>query len=228
MATGSKKGSAELIIFSEIEGGFGDDFDWEYANSRCVPHPNGDPKHSLYLSIYRALEHIPLENFGRLYLTTRDGRTLGLDPEDSVDIDNDRPYWVYQELCPIFPVVVSKLSPGKFASYITDQKNKTYVPKIVFADLKTINFDDPTNTGNIGGLYDKKIPHLMSCVAAVTADDGKANKTLDRSQIESFSFQVIRAGIFAADASGIRMYRMPDVDAIKQLDYDWGRSAMIL
>ena len=39
MATGSKKGSKEQIIFIEVEGGFGTDFDWKDAEARCVPHP---------------------------------------------------------------------------------------------------------------------------------------------------------------------------------------------
>ena len=61
MATGSKKGSAERLIFIEVEPGFGDYFDWKYAGERTVPHPNGDPKHSVYLSVYRALEHTPVD-----------------------------------------------------------------------------------------------------------------------------------------------------------------------
>ena len=60
-ATGSKRGSSEQIIFIGITGEFGDAFDWEYARAQCVPHANGDPKHSVYLSIYRTLERIPLD-----------------------------------------------------------------------------------------------------------------------------------------------------------------------
>jgi hypothetical protein len=66
MATGSKKGSYENIIFAEIDGGFGDYFDWQYAREKCVPHQNGDPKNSLYLSVNRTLEHIPLSTLRSL------------------------------------------------------------------------------------------------------------------------------------------------------------------
>jgi predicted HD phosphohydrolase len=59
MATGTKKGSAEKIIFCELLHDFGDYFDWNYAHERCVPHPTGEPKNSLYLAVYRVLENIP-------------------------------------------------------------------------------------------------------------------------------------------------------------------------
>ena len=44
----------------------------------CKPHDDGAPKRSKYFSIYRVLEHIPLENLKNLYLATDDGRVLGL------------------------------------------------------------------------------------------------------------------------------------------------------
>lgn len=28
---------------------------------RCVPHPNGRPKRSVYISTYRVLEHVPTD-----------------------------------------------------------------------------------------------------------------------------------------------------------------------
>ena len=79
MAIGSRKGSAEQIMFAELEPGFGTDFDWEFAQAKCIPHETGEPKNSLYLSVYRVLEHAPLDRIGALYLTTRDGRSLKLE-----------------------------------------------------------------------------------------------------------------------------------------------------
>ena len=229
MATGSKKGSNEQIIFIEIEGGFGSDFDWKDAEDRCVPHPNGDPKHSVYLGVYRILERVPTDALGAMYLTTRDGRTLELEkrayerPES-----HTRSYFVYQELCPVNPVIVSRLDPRDFGAYMTEEANKIHVPKLLFADLKVINFEDRKNTGNIGSLYDNKIPHLMQCVSDVTGAEMKINKTLTRTYVESFAFQTIDYALYVADSDTIVMYRMPSIDEIKQIDYDWGRSANII
>ncbi len=228
MATGSRKGSSERLIFIEIEGRCTDAFDWDYAEKRCVPHPNGDPKHSVYLAVYRALERIPLKAFGSLYLTTQDGRTLGLSKEEFRDSENRQNYSVYKELCPVSPVVVSALRPDQFSAYITDPDIKIAVPSIIFADLKTPNLEDPDNSGNIGNMYSSKISHLLECIAAVESDASKKNKTFDRSNVESFTFQVINNGIYVGSGGDIIMYRMPGIEDIKKIDYDWGRSALII
>ncbi len=55
-----------------------DYFDLARARKECVPHPDGRPKASLYISIYRAMEHVGLPDYGTLYLVTRDGRVLGI------------------------------------------------------------------------------------------------------------------------------------------------------
>lgn len=228
MATGSKRGSEEQIIFVEIKGEFGDFFDWGYAKGHCVPHDNGDPKHSVYLGVYRVLEHIPLESFGSLYLTTRDGRTLEIQQGAYEAAVESRGYFVYQELCPVNPVIVSNLNPTEFARNICGPDNKIHVPQLVFTDLKVINFEDEINTGNIGSMYNRKKAHLLECIAAVEGKDKKPNKTFTRTNVESFSFQVINHGIYACDGTDLVMYKMPSVEEIKQIDYDWGRSALII
>lgn len=227
MATGSKKGSDELIIFAEIAGGFGKEFDWKYAEKHCVSHPNGDPKHSVYLSVYRTLENIPPKAMRSLYLTTRDGRSLELSREESPEIPQGRDFYVYQELCPIKPLIVSRLSPVEFAKNLTDKKNLVSVPKILFADLKAPNLDDPEKTGNTGGFLLNKKAHFLSCVAAVSDKAGKENKTFDRSHVESFSFQTIDSGVYMGDGKELVMYPMPGVEEIKSKFYDWGRSALL-
>lgn len=47
-----------------------------------MPHPDGTPKNSVYISIYRVLEHIPTSALGKLYLSTAYGHTLGLERGD--------------------------------------------------------------------------------------------------------------------------------------------------
>jgi len=227
MATGSKKGSDELIIFAEIEGDCTPEFDWNYAKEKCIPHPNGDPKHSVYLSVYRTLEYTPLKAFGSLFLTTRDGRSLELTPDANARDPSGRDYYLYQELCPIKPLIVSRLDPEKFASYMTNQKNHVYTPKLIFSNLKTPNFEDPENTGHTGGFLFNKKGHFLSCIASISDPQGKANKTFDRSHVESFSFQTIEDAVYVGDGTELLIYPMPSVDEIKKIDYDWGRSALL-
>lgn len=228
MATGSKKGSSERLIFCELTEEFGDDFDWEHVHKNCVRHPNGDPKNSLYLAVYRVLEHIPFDVMGKMYLTNADGRTLTLEQDEYTVPEQEHQFFVYKELCPVTPIVVSSLSPRNFADVMTTPDTMTYVPKLVFADLKTVDFNHPDETGNIGRIYERKTEHLKDCVYAVTEVRDKVNKIFDRSLLESFSFQVIRKGIFIGNQDTLLYYPMKSIEELRENHYDWARSAMII
>jgi hypothetical protein len=227
MATGKKNGSFERIMFIEVEGGFGDYFDWGYAKQRCVLHDDGRPKNSVWLSVYRALEHTPMEVMKSLYLVTKDGRSLEI-PRGEYQAPKNTKYYVYNELCPINPLVVSRLDPHDFGAYMTNPKVKVSVPKVVFADLKTINLDDPEKTGNIGATYDRNLEHFKDCVNSVLDDPEKLNKNVERSHSESFSYNIINRGIYICQGEDTLFYPMPNVEDLRQNYYDWARSAMIL
>lgn len=225
MAIGTKRGSFEPIMFIEIEGEFGDDFDWQYARDRCVQHENGEPKHSLWLRVYRVLEHIPTQRMGTMFLTTADGRTLALEKGSTTPITT-RSFHVYQELTPLTPLVVSALPPTDFVAYMTDPNNHVSVPRMIFADLKVIDFDNLSETGNIGGAYDRNLEHLRQCVEDVTTKSDKQFKNVERS-VNSFSYQIIGDGVFVGDQQDTVMYPMPELSVIRRDHYDWGRSAMV-
>jgi hypothetical protein len=227
MATGSRDGSSERLIFIEVDPSF-EGFDWAYAQEACVPHPDGRPKNSVYLAIYRVLERVPFEALGDLHLTTRDGRTLTV-PKQSYDpAVSGPPFHVYQELSPVTPLVVSKLAPREFGRYITGPETKLQLPKIAFADLKVVDFNDMEDSGNIGALYDRNIRHLQRCVESVTCGSPKATKTLERSHVESFSFNIIKSGIYLSDGTETITYAMPTLSQLRADSYDWARSAQII
>ncbi len=227
MATGSNKGSSERLMFLELEGEFGDHFDWEYAHEKCVLHEDGTPKHSVYLSVYRVLEHIPLDQLRTMYLTTKDGRSLALEPQAYREPAMERDYVLYQELCPIYPLVVSGLPPKEFARYLTSGQHKIHVPSILFADLKVIDFERPEQTGSIGAMYDRNVRHLQDCIWQVRRNPVKLNKTIERSHGERFSYQIIDNGLYIAKGQGVVMYPMKSRDELRRYHYDWARSALI-
>ena len=227
MTIGSGNGSREPIMFAEIEPGFGSDFDWEYAKQRTVPHEDGAPKHSVWLSVYRTLERVPVSSLGALYLTTADGRSLKLERQNYEAWEGAKPFFVYQELCPVQPLVVSRLNPAEFAGFMTSTDNKIGVPTLCFADLKVINFDNLEVTGNVGRMYDKNLDHLKQCILSVTRESEKSTKNVERSE-DSFSYQIIAHGVFIGDGKNLVEYKMKTVEELRQHHYDWGRSAMIL
>ncbi|RLD09943.1 MAG: hypothetical protein DRI44_07290 [Chlamydiae bacterium] len=71
LSVGTSKRTHSPAIYFDIK----DDFENEYfdlinAAEQCVPHSDGMVKHSIYVSIYRVLEHISVEMINNLYVTT--------------------------------------------------------------------------------------------------------------------------------------------------------------
>lgn len=229
MATGRKNGSYEKLMFIEVEGGFGDFFDWKHAEQNTIRHDDGEPKHSLWMSVYRTLENVPLSAMKNLYLVTNDGRSLSIAPSEYKKPDVDRRYYVYQELCPIRPLVVSAYDPQTFSTHMTHNDVKVSVPKIAFTDLKVINFDNLEDTGNVGSVYDTNLEHLKACIVSVTAEDAvKRVKNVERSRTESFGYQTINGGVYVGEGESVIQYAMPSLDEIRMNHFDWGRSSMVL
>lgn len=229
MATGAKRGTAERLIFIEITGDISQHFDVDYAVKKCVVRPDGQMKNSVYLSIYRTLEHVPLSVMGKMYLITRDGRALALDPHPLPKEKSKKPFFIYQELSPMRPVVVSSLEPGEFSRYMTDpQRTHAYVPRIAFADLKVIDLDHLDNAGNIGDLYFQNIAHLRRCIQSVTTNPNKFTKTLDRSRLESFTYQLIDSGFYVGNSKDALFYPMKSEEELRREHYYWAKSAMII
>jgi hypothetical protein len=228
MSTGRKNGSYEKIIFIEIEGGKGSYFDWKHAKENCVRHEDGEPKHSLWMSVYRTLEHVPLEAMKEMYLVTNDGRTLKVEPRQYQDDTQGRSYWMYQELCPVNPLVVSTYPPNVFSEHMTYKDVKVAVPKIAFADLKVIDLNNLEDTGNVGKTYDTNLQHLRDCINSVTGDEVKKVKNVERARTESFGYQTIDRGIYIGEGKNVVEYRLPSIDEIRMNHFDWGKSAMVL
>ncbi len=110
---------------------------------------------------------------------------------------------------------------------MTDPSTKTWVPKIVFTDLKVIDFSNP-ETGSIGPAYDRNLEHLQDCIQAVTQRKKKPNKIVDRSNVDRFSYQIIDNGIYVGEGGSVLFYPMKSLTELRQRYYDWARSAMIL
>ena len=231
MATASHRGSSEPHSFVEIKDvqKLSKEFDLEYAKQKCAATGGERKKSSVYLSIYRTLEKIPLASMGDLYLVTRDGRSLALQPELLQGVPpQTKEFYIYQEMCPVRPVVVTTLGPSQFCERMTNEETKTHVPRIVIADLRVIDFENLDDAGNIGSFYHKNLIHLKDCIHSVTTKKHKLAKTLDRARVESFTYQLVDTGFYMGDQEGVVYYRMKSTRELNMHNHAWARSAMIL
>jgi hypothetical protein len=225
MAVGTEKKSRGQAKFFEVDRTFKSDyFPMSEIESRCKAHPDGEPKHSLYLSVYRVLEHVPTGAIGDLCLATRDGRVLQIGRSPSVP-DFQQSYHLYQEILPVHPRVASALGPREFAAFMTDPKRSIHVPRIVFADLRLGELAGDPEKGSVRDLPYSAVEHLRDCLIELRKGGGKNTKTVDRIAPEEFPYRTVRNGFFLGDPGSMAYYPMPSEKDLQTRYYEWWRSA---
>jgi hypothetical protein len=192
-------------------------------DAKCVPHPDGRPKTSVYASIYRVLERVPREALKALHLATDDGRVLTIKASPFIPDGEDRNH-LYQEFCPVGPRVVSRLNPAEFASFITDATQPINVPRIVFAELTLGNLKNDPDHSDIDNLPYPNIGHLRDCLHLLNAG-GSPTKTVLRQMTGEVLFRTIRNGFFVGDPAGITAFYLPTRDELEREHLAWWRSA---
>ena len=107
LSTGTKKRNKGQTIFFEVDlDKIESIIDVDSLDKRCVAKEDGSPKSSVYLSVYRALEMVPLSALKSLYLTTDHGSVLEL--KQAVYDKNreaENKLHLYQELSPVNPLL---------------------------------------------------------------------------------------------------------------------------
>ncbi len=223
MAVGTQKLTLGQLMFFEINPDLKSDyFDLARVRKECVPHSDGRPKASLYISIYRTMEHVALPDYGTLHLVTRDGRVLGIAPQGySGDVERSEAR-LYQELCPVSPLIVSSLAPGAFCRFITDPQNAVHVPRILFADLRA----DRDRDGRLAGTLPYTHPkHIEACIQQLEEGKGKKTKTVAREHSMDLFYRIVHRGFYLGDQTGAKFYPFPTPDELDDKYHAWWRSA---
>lgn len=226
LAIGSHKRGSSPAIYFELNPGFSSDFfNMNIVNERCVPHPDGTPKHSLYLGIYRVLEHVPLEALGKLFLTTRDGQVLQLEQEQyPAGITAD--HYLYDEICPVHPLIASRLDPAAFIQFVTDPESLLCVPKIFFADLDPATLIGTGRTAEGMPAIHNLPERIKECFHELDTTQ-KPTKTVDRIHSRTRRWNQIKSGYFVGSGTTVLHYPFPDRDTLDRHHHAWMRSAMI-
>jgi len=224
-AVGSEKRSRGQAIFFELDPKFKSDFfHLEEGMQRCVPHEDGSPKRSIYLGVYRVLENIPMSAIRRLYLSTQDGRTLGLDASTRLPEDENGLH-LYREISPVTPMVVSTCGPKDFYNLIV--KNPTTLvklPAICFVELRLGELASDPQNGDIGDLPYSNIEHLRSCLVGLQTKLVNS-KMVDRLPSGTIPFRTVKNGFFVGNSEKLLYFPLPSEEQLVQDHYRWWRSA---
>lgn len=224
-AIGEHGKSNGQVVFIEIDPAFRHDFfQIDQAIARCVPTPDGLPKSSVYVSIYRVLEHIPLSAMGDLFYVTRDGRALRTAKEAATN--NEEGLHLYFELAPVRPAVVSPLGPVDFKDLLMGNRAGFQgLPAIAFVELRLGELAANPEDGSISDLPYDNIEHLRQCLIEVKTKP-VATKMFDLSGSGLFSYRVVKNGVFIGNQKdGLILYAMPSSADLRVNNYAWWRSA---
>lgn len=226
-SVGAKVHSRGEAIFFEIDPAQlpPGEFPLYLADERCVAKPDGRPKKSVYLAIYRVLSRVPVSALGNLYLATRDGQTLELTRAEYTP-EPERKAHLYQEFCPIDPMVASCLEPREFCRAITNPANPVHVPRIVFSQLALRGLaEDPVN-GLAEDLPYPNIEHLRDVlVSLLKKSNAKKSKLYLKQANEGVFYRTVRGGFYVGDQEDFAFYRFPDVEELETHHFSWWRSA---
>ena len=224
-SVGSVKKARGQAMFFEVDPRYRHPyFRTEEAFARCVPHEDGSLKASVYVSVYRVLEHIDLDALQHLYLATMDGRTLELSPDNQIP-DGTGQLHLYHEIAPVTPLVVSRLGPLQFLDQLVrNPVSLITVPAIAFTELQLGELAEDPEMGLMENLpYDNQ-DHLRQCLTDIKTKFA-TTKMVNRSHSPNVQYRTIKNGFFVGNDKQLRYFPMPSAEEIRTNNYRWFRSA---
>lgn len=227
-ATGHHYKSKGQSIFFEVDPSLRHPyFDIDSALAQCVPHPDGTPKNSVYVSVYRVLEHIPVSALGRIYLTTAYGATLGLD-RGALPGGGAPTLHLYQDLAPVNSLVVSTLDAAAYYDRITNKPQKFIkFPGMCFVELELGTLASDPESGAVGDLPYSFMHHLRE--ALLTLQPGpKDTKLVHRVHSLEFPYRMVKGGFYVGNGTDLAHYPMPTPTEMRRDHASWWRTANML
>ncbi len=225
MAVGTKKNMRGQVIFFEVDPSRIPGLPYDYVEKRVVPYSSGEPKRSVYLSIYRVLERIPLEALRNLYLVSDDGLVLEIAPGPFITGPKTESH-LYQQFIPTTTRVASKLTPPEFVQFLTDTQRPVSSPKVLFAELHlnelATNPYAPLNT-----LPYPNPDHLRDCLIRLNESTDRNTKTVFRMLKGDIAYRTIKEGFFAGEGESFLFYPFPSPEQLEGEYYAWWKSALI-
>jgi len=225
LSTGTKKRNKGQTIFFEVDlAQIENIIDMESLNKRCVAKEDGSPKSSVYLTVYRVLEMVPLSALESLYLTTDHGCVLELkkmtydrnkEPKNALHL--------YQELCPVTPLVASDMAPSAFLKKLTDGSIPIVLPKLFFVELKLGELATNPLGGSAEHLPYPNIGHMRDCLEILRGEYDKHMKTVQRIYSGTLLYRTIDTGFYVGAKDDIAFYPYPSMKELEDINYEFFR-----
>lgn len=226
---GSTKHYKGKVIFAEVDINFRDPyFDIDRYLALTVPHPDGKPKKTKFISSYAVLEHVDLKALKNLYLVTANGKSLELSSKPYTAINEPGLVRIYQEITPLTNLVASTFDQRSFGKYITTETKSKGSPKICFTqyDFNVPDFLEQNRNREImfSPIPESNPARLYDYLLELKAEPTKKTKTISLSStLAEASFSLIRHGFWLAAPNELLFYPLPSRDELENKYYDWWR-----
>jgi hypothetical protein len=225
LAVGTKKQIRGQAIFFEVDPEKIPGLPWDYIERKLVPYESGQPKRSVYLSIYRTLEMVPIEALKSLYLVSDDGLVLQI-AEGKYSGINSTETHLYQQFIPGTTRVASKLTPPEFVKFLTNTANPVSAPKVFFAEL-LLNELAVNPRAPLNNLPYANPDHLRDCLIKLSESGERSTKTVMRSIRRELAYRTIKDGFFVGEKDNYKFFPFPSIEKLENEYYSWWRSALI-
>lgn len=221
---GSTRHYSGKVIFAEIDTAFRNPyFDIEKGFAGLVPHEDGRPKATKFISCYRVLEHMDLDAIKKLYLVTSEGAILGLDPAPYDKIHQPDLLRVMVEITPMRMIVLSSMDFSQFAEYITNPENPKGAPKVLYTQID-LTIDDFLKDFENNPLMNSPIPSvhpakLRDAIFELRMNKNKKTKGLSLdSNLNSKSYKYLRHGFMFAAQNKSVFFPIPEEREIEAMN----------
>jgi hypothetical protein len=219
---GSVRHYSGKLVFAEIDPAFRHPyFDIDGAFAATVPHPDGSPKRTKFISSYRVLEHMDFGAIRKLYLANSEANLLELSP--GVYDKTHQPGFLrtYAEIAPLSMLVLSPLTMPEFGAHITAPGNGKGAPKLFYTQIDLTvdeflkNFEqNPFSQAPFPFLHPSK---LRDAILEMQARPEKKAKGLSLfAPIDQISFKKIRHGFMFASPESHLFFPMPSLQEIEE------------
>ncbi|HZN56778.1 MAG TPA: hypothetical protein VFD71_01795 [Planctomycetota bacterium] len=219
------------VIFAEIDINFRHPFfPIDEVLREVKPKADGSPKRTKFVKTYRVLEHLDLNAFRSLYITTAAGRVLELERKSYNRAHKQGLIRTFQEICPFSYILLTYMTPPEFGKYITEPENEAKgAPKVMFTQIE-LNIekflreieDNPFMSSPIPNVHPHK---LRDQILELRSNPEKRIKgvSLD-SALSHLSFLKLRTGFWISAPNEFLYYPIPDKDTLQKEHPQWYKS----
>lgn len=228
--SGSTRFYPGKVVFAEVDIEFRHPFfNIDEGLQALIPHEDGRPKATRFISSYRVLEHIDFDAILKLYLATPEGSTIGLESAP-YDKTHQKGYLrIFAEIVPLRMLVLSNSNFVEFGQQITSPNYAKGAPKLFYTQIE-LEIDEflrdfeerPTLHPPIPGLHPAI---LRDAILGLRFNPEKPLKGLSlASMFDSLSYRSLRHGFMFASQQGTKFFPLPSEQKIKEMNSRFWRS----